>query len=68
MPTSTAQKSQPVLSKRSLGYAGVAAFLGCFACCAVPLLAVAGVAAGCGPFCKSDESCCERGTAAARST
>lgn len=34
------------LSKRRLGAAGVAAFLACAACCALPLLAAAGVGSG----------------------
>jgi len=103
--TSSVQKSEPVLSKRRLGLAGVAAFIGCAACCAVPLLAAAGLgsgavaslsavfrpgselivggvvfvvalgvmavrsglrrsnASGCGPACKVDGTCCDRGTA-----
>ena len=41
-------KEQPerVLSGRRIGVAGVAAVLGCAACCAVPLLAAAGVGSG----------------------
>ena len=35
-------KPEPILSKRRLAWAGGAAFLGCVACCTVPLLAVAG--------------------------
>jgi hypothetical protein len=31
-----------LVTKRSLGWAGAAAFLACAACCALPLLAVAG--------------------------
>lgn len=89
------------LSKRRLGWAGLAAFVGCAACCAIPLLAVAGVgsgaaatltsllrpgselligavvfavalgvmavrarlrpSSGCGPSCKVDGTCCDRG-------
>lgn len=37
---------ESALSKRRLGWAGLAAFLGCAACCALPLLAVAGVGSG----------------------
>jgi hypothetical protein len=37
-----ASKSEGVLSKRSLAWAGLAAFLGCVACCALPLLAATG--------------------------
>jgi mercuric ion transport protein len=44
--TSSVQKSEPVLSKRRLGLAGIAAFIGCAACCAVPLLAAAGLGSG----------------------
>jgi mercuric ion transport protein len=103
--TSSVQKSEPVLSKRRLGLAGIAAFIGCAACCAVPLLAAAGLgsgavaslssvfrpgsellvggvvfvvalgvmavrsrlrrsdASGCGPACRVDGTCCDRGTA-----
>lgn len=35
--------SKPVLSKRRLGWAGLAAVTACAACCAVPLLAAAGL-------------------------
>ncbi|WP_437276026.1 hypothetical protein WME90_32900 [Sorangium sp. So ce375] len=105
MSTSSIQKSEPIVSKRRLGLAAVAAFIGCAACCAIPLLAAAGLgsgavatlssvfrpgsellvggsvfvialsvmaalsrlkkgeASGCGPACKVDGSCCERGAA-----
>jgi hypothetical protein len=94
--------SSPFVSKRGLGLAGAAAFIGCAACCAMPLLAAAGVgsgaiaalsvfrpgselivgggafvivlggtaiwrrfnrgeSAGCGPACKVDGTCCDRG-------
>ena len=36
------QRAEPLVTKRSLGWAGASAFLACAACCAVPLLAVAG--------------------------
>lgn len=35
--------SDPVLSKRRLGWAGLAALVACATCCAVPLLAAAGM-------------------------
>ena len=35
-----------LFSKRRLGIAGIAAFLGCAACCALPLLGVAAVGSG----------------------
>ena len=38
-----ATKSEPILSRRRLGVAGVAAAIGCAACCAAPLLAAAGI-------------------------
>ena len=38
-----ASKSGSLLSKRRVAVAGIAAVLGCAACCAVPLLALAGV-------------------------
>ena len=37
-----APKSEPLVTKRSLGWAGVAAFVACAACCALPMLALAG--------------------------
>jgi hypothetical protein len=45
MPSS-AQISAPTLTKRRVGLAGVAAFIGCAACCAMPLLAAAGLSSG----------------------
>ncbi len=36
----------PVITKKSLGFAGLAAFGACAACCAVPLLAAAGIGGG----------------------
>ena len=95
-------KSDSFFTKRRLALAAIAAFIGCAACCALPLLAVAGFgggaaaalgaylrpgselivglvvfagalsvmavrsrlkpsAAGCGPACKLDGSCCDRG-------
>jgi hypothetical protein len=35
------QKSEPLVTKSSLGWAGAAAFLACAACCALPMLALA---------------------------
>lgn len=95
------RKSESFLSKRRLVTAGIAAVIGCAACCALPLLAVAGAGSGaaagltaylrpgselivglvvfgaalavmavrarlkpevgCGPACKADGSCCDRG-------
>jgi hypothetical protein len=46
MTTPSVQKSGPFLSKRRLGWAGVAAVLGCAACCSLPLLAAAGLGSG----------------------
>jgi hypothetical protein len=46
MSTSPVRKSESFLSKRRLGWAGVAAVLGCAACCALPLLAAAGLGGG----------------------
>ena len=40
--TTQTPEPQGVVTKRSLGWAGAAAFLACAACCALPLLAVAG--------------------------
>jgi mercuric ion transport protein len=98
----TPSKPESFLTKRRLAVAGIAAFIGCAACCAIPLLAVAGLGggaaaalsaylrpgseliigivvfggalavmavrarlkpgtAGCGPACKADGSCCDRG-------
>lgn len=36
------QKSEPLVTKSSLGWAGAAAFLACAACCSLPMLALAG--------------------------
>jgi mercuric ion transport protein len=44
--SSPIQNPAPILSKRRLGLASAAAFLGCAACCALPLLAAAGVGSG----------------------
>ncbi|WP_437907029.1 hypothetical protein WME95_03720 [Sorangium sp. So ce327] len=46
MSTPSVHTSEPILSKRHLGLAGVAAFIGCAACCAIPLLAAAGLGSG----------------------
>jgi mercuric ion transport protein len=46
MSTLPVRKSESFLSKRRLGWAGVAAVLGCAACCALPLLAAAGLSGG----------------------
>jgi hypothetical protein len=46
MSTSQIQKPESFLSKRRLGVAGVAAVVGCAACCAIPLLAAAGLGSG----------------------
>jgi len=47
MPTNEiVEKSESVFSKRRLGWAGVAAFIGCAACCALPMLAVLGLGSG----------------------
>lgn len=46
MSPSTVRKSESFLSKRRLGWAGVAAIAGCAACCALPLLAAAGLGGG----------------------
>lgn len=46
MSMSTFLKSHTTLSRRRLRVAGVAAFIGCAACCAIPLLAAAGVGSG----------------------
>ncbi len=39
--TENKPKPEPILSKRRLGWAGIAAFIGCAACCALPLLVLA---------------------------
>ena len=46
MSTSSVQRSEPIFSKRRLGVAGVAAFIGCAACCAIPLLVAGGLGSG----------------------
>lgn len=46
METQVAVKSEPLLSKRRVGAAGIAAIIGCAACCALPLLAAVGVGSG----------------------
>src|SRR5688500_15005394 len=43
MASSNLSVSNSVVTKRSLGVAGLAAFGACAACCALPLLAAAGV-------------------------
>lgn len=43
---SSPQISAPSLTKRRIGAAAVAAFIGCAACCAMPLLAAAGLSGG----------------------
>lgn len=43
---SSPQISAPTLTKRRVGLAAVAAFIGCAACCAMPLLAAAGFSSG----------------------
>jgi cation transporter-like permease len=103
MNTTASQKPEPALTTTRLKWAGLAAFIGCAACCALPMLALAfagtGAAttitrfvqpgselfvggavfavalavmairsrlkrdAGCGPACKADGGCCDRGAA-----
>ena len=46
MSASSQEKLSSGLSKRGLGIAGVAAIVGCAVCCAVPLLAAAGLGGG----------------------
>jgi hypothetical protein len=46
MSPSPVQKPKPLLSKRHLGVASVAAIIGCVACCAFPLLVAAGLGSG----------------------
>jgi hypothetical protein len=41
MNTTASQKSEPALTTTRLKWAGLAAFIGCAACCALPMLAVA---------------------------
>lgn len=43
---SSPQTSAPLLTKRRFGLAAVAAFIGCAACCAMPLLAAIGLGSG----------------------
>lgn len=43
---SSSQISAPILTRGRLGLAGVATVLGCVACCAMPLLAAAGLGSG----------------------
>jgi len=42
----TVTKSESAITKNSLGWAGIAAFIGCAACCALPMLTVALVGTG----------------------
>lgn len=42
METDNRAPSQSYVTKRSLGWAGIVAFVACAACCALPMLAVAG--------------------------
>lgn len=46
MSTSLVQRTRAFFSKRRLGVAAVAAIIGCAACCAIPLLAAAGLSSG----------------------
>ena len=46
MTTPPPAKSDPILEKRWLGIAGIIAFASCAACCALPLLAAAGLGSG----------------------
>jgi len=46
MGTSSVVKSESPVSKHRLGIAGVAAFMACAACCAIPMLAAAGFGSG----------------------
>ena len=46
MDTSRTRNTKPLFSKRRLGLAGLAALLGCAACCALPFLAAAGLGGG----------------------
>jgi len=45
-PTEAMSTTDPVITKKSLGLAGIAAFGACAACCALPLLAAAGIGGG----------------------
>ena len=40
------RRTDSVVSKHSLKWAGIAAFIGCAACCALPLLAAAALSSG----------------------
>lgn len=42
----TSSPSSPLVTKRRVAWAGVAAVVGCAACCAAPLLAVMGLGSG----------------------
>ena len=46
MDTSRIRNSKPLFSRRRLGLAGLAALLGCAACCALPFLAAAALGGG----------------------
>lgn len=46
MTPSPTPKSEPLVSHRHLSLAGLAAFVGCAACCTVPLLAASGLGGG----------------------
>ncbi len=46
MNISSARKSESVAPKRGLRVAAIASVIGCVACCAVPLLAAAGIGGG----------------------
>jgi mercuric ion transport protein len=46
MTISPAKRPVSILSKRRVGWAAVAAVLGCAACCALPMLATAGLGGG----------------------
>lgn len=46
MNTARSPKTESIVSKRRLYLAGLAAFVACAACCAIPLLVAAGVTGG----------------------
>jgi len=46
LPTAAMSNTYPVITKKNLGLAGIAAFGACAACCALPLLAAAGIGGG----------------------
>lgn len=46
MSLPSTRTAKPVLTKRRIGIAGIAAILGCALCCAIPLLAAAGIGGG----------------------